>query len=477
LPLKKQDGGFLQMNNFLAKNPKQSAYFIILFLAFISTLYNAFVPLHGDEAYYWMWSHHLQAGYYDHPPMIAYFIYLTNFISESEWGVRLVNVFSFSVAALYIFKLSSEMFDEKTALNAVIIFSSVILVHAGYIITTPDSPLILFWSLSLYYSYRAIFNGTWSDYVLAGFMLGFMMISKYTSILFIAAVLLFIILKRSDILFNIKFYASIIIASIIVLPMLFWNYQNDWISFNFQLEHGSSESYKISLASAFEYIGGQFMVFSPVFAALLFFFLVKDKFYFKENKLFFLVLVTLFTLLFFLYKSLFKSMALNYAAPAYVSAVILLAYIISKHQLQKSFKVGLVVAILLTLIGRLGILFYLEIFQDRMYGNKEAVALVQKHAQSGDAFYGDHLTIAALLKYYLTDHPDTDLATSSRFSQYDMWRQENSLKDGLVLTRDPEEISLRERYKSVDLVDTLEVKKGPNGTKTFYIYRVKDALN
>ncbi|MBU1927899.1 dolichyl-phosphate-mannose--protein mannosyltransferase, partial [bacterium] len=84
------------MNNFLYKNPKQSAYFIILLLAFFSTLYNSFVPLHGDEAYYWMWSHHLQSGYYDHPPMIAYLIYLTNFISESEWGVRLVNVFSFS---------------------------------------------------------------------------------------------------------------------------------------------------------------------------------------------------------------------------------------------------------------------------------------------------------------------------------------------------------------------------------------------
>jgi 4-amino-4-deoxy-L-arabinose transferase-like glycosyltransferase len=465
------------MDNFLYKNPKLNAYVIILSLALLSTLYNAFVPLHGDEAYYWMWSHHLQTGYYDHPPMIAYLIYLTNFISESEWGVRLVNVFSFSLAALYIFKLSSEMFDEKIALNAVIIFSSVILVHAGYIITTPDSPLILFWTLSLYYTYRAIFIGNWSDYILAGLMFGLMMISKYTSILLIVSILLFVSLKRRDILFNIKFYVTVLIATIIVLPMLLWNYQNEWISFNFQLDHGSSDTYKISFASAFEYIGGQFMVFSPVFAALLFFFLAKDKLYFKENKLFFLALITLFTLLFFLYKSLFKSMALNYAAPAYVSAVILLAYIISKHQLQKSFKIGLVIAVLLTIIGRFGILFYLEIFQDRMYGNKEAVALVQKHSQQGDAFYGDHLTTAALLKYYLPGHPESDLAINSRFSQYDMWRKSNYLKNGLVLTRDPEDLALKKVYTDVELIDTLEVKKGLHGTKTFYIYRVKDGIN
>lgn len=465
------------MNNYLYKNPKQSAYFIILLLAFFSTLYNAFIPLHGDEAYYWMWSHHLQSGYYDHPPMIAYCIYLTNFISESEWGVRLVNVVSFSLAALYIFKLSSEMFDEKIALNAVIVFSSVILVHAGYIITTPDSPLILFWTLSLYYVYRAIFNGKWSDYLLAGLMLGFMMISKYTSILFVVSVLLFILLKRRDVLLNRKFYIAIFIATLIVLPMLLWNFQNDWISFNFQLDHGSTETYKISFGSAFEYIGGQFIVFSPVFAGVLFFFLAKEKLYFKDNKLFFLVLLTLLTLLFFLYKSFFKSMALNYAAPAYVSGVILLAYIISKHELHKSFKIGLAIAIFLTLVGRFGILFFLEIFQDRMYGNKEAVALVQKYAKEGDSFYGDHLTTAALLKYYLQGHPQTDLALASRFSQYDMWRESNYLKDGLVLARDPEDIALKKIYNNVDLVDTLEVKKGLNKTKTFYIYRVKDAIN
>jgi len=137
------------MLNTLYKTPQNSAYLLILFIAILSTLYNAYLPLHGDEAYYWMWSHHLQSGYYDHPPMIAYFIFLTNFISESEWGIRLVNVFSMSISALYIFKLSHEMFGEKVALNALIIFSSVILVHAGYILTTPDSPLSFLDTLSI----------------------------------------------------------------------------------------------------------------------------------------------------------------------------------------------------------------------------------------------------------------------------------------------------------------------------------------
>lgn len=460
------------MLNFLHKTPQKSAYFIIILLAFFSTLYNAYLPLHGDEAYYWMWSHHLQAGYYDHPPMIAYMIYLTNFISESEWGIRLVNVFSLSISALYIFKLAQEMFNSKIALNAVIIFSSVILVHAGYIITTPDSPLVLFYSLTLYYSYKAIFYGKTKDYALSGVLLGLMMLSKYTAILFVFMLLIFIVFKRRDILLNKNFYLAIALAFMVVSPMLYWNYQNDWISFAFQLGHGSSDSLEIYPHLFFEFFGGQFGIFSPVFTAVLFYFLLKERLFFRDNKLFFLSLSVAVVLLFFFYKSFYTRMELNYSAPAYIGGAILSAYIFEHYKLVKTFKVGLAIALILTIIGRLGFLFYLEVVQDRMYGNKEAVELLQTYAQKNDSFYGDHLTMAAYLKYYLKAHPDTDVVPASRFSQYDMFREEDFLKSGLVLTRDPEQSRLEELYKDVKLVDSLTVKKGLNRQKTLYIYRV-----
>jgi len=464
------------MLKLLHKTPKKSAYLIIIFLAIFSTIYNAFLPLHGDEAYYWMWSHHLQAGYFDHPSMIAYMIYLTNFISQAEWGVRLVNIFSFSISALYIFKLTSKMFDEKTALNALLVFSSIIIVNAGYIITTTDSPLILFWTLSLYFSYMALFYKERKYFIFAGITIGLMMISKYTSILFVFALLLFIALKKREILFNINIYISTIISLIIISPMLYWNYQHEWISFVFQLDHGSTDNFELNLNAMFEYIGGQFLAFSPLFAALLFYYTLKNKLFFKDDKLFFLSLFMSFTLGFFLYKSMFTFMGLNYAAPAYVSGVILLAYIVSKYELEKSFRIGLYIAIFLTLVGRFGIMFYLEIFQDRMYGNREAVFLTQTYVKDGDAIYGDHLTTAAYLKYYLKGKPDTDIATDSRFSQYDMWRSKDFIKNGLVLTLDTKENALKKIYKNVILLDTLTVQRGLNRTKTFYIYRVSTPL-
>ena len=150
----------------------QKATFTILLLAVFSTIYNAYLPLHGDEAYYWMWSKSLQGGYYDHPPLIAFFIKLVSFISEDEWGVRLVNVISMSLSGWILFALTAKIANKKAALLAIYIFASVVIIHAGYTITTPDSPLILFWSLTLYSSYKALFENSTKDFYLSGLFLG-----------------------------------------------------------------------------------------------------------------------------------------------------------------------------------------------------------------------------------------------------------------------------------------------------------------
>ena len=456
----------------LYTNPKKSMYFIILILAIFSTLYNAILPLHGDEAYYWMWSHHLQAGYYDHPPMIAYLIYLSNFISQSEWGVRLVNIFSMSIASLYIFKLTTLISDEKTALNTIIIFSSVIISHAGYIFATPDAPLILFWSLSLYYTYLAIFEGKPKDFILSGLFLGLLMISKYSAILLIASILLFALIKRRDLFTNIYTYVLILISFIIITPMLYWNYQYDWISFLFQINHGTTQTYEIRPWLIFEFVSSQFGVFTPVFAWILFYYGFKEKFYYKDDKLFFLSLSTFVILFFFLYKSFYMSMAPSYSAPAYISGVILVALSIKKYDLKKSFKVGLIIAILMTGLVRVALITNLKELQPFMYGTEAVVKKFYSHAKPGDHFYGAHLTTAAYLKFYLPNHPDTDVAIDDRYSQYDMWRKPNSFKAGLVLARNHKrDNELKKYYNNVKLIDTYVVV--PN-KRVFYTYRVSN---
>ncbi|MEA3521545.1 MAG: glycosyltransferase family 39 protein [Campylobacterota bacterium] len=461
--------------NSLYSTPTKTAYTLLMLLAVLSTIYNAFIPLHGDEAYYWVWSYHLQGGYYDHAPLLAYMIALSNFISESEWGVRLSAVFSMSIAGLYIFKLTRRMFDDKTALNSLFIYCSVILVHAGFTLVTPDAPLILFWSLSLYYGYIAIFENSTKAYLLLGLFLGLMMLGKYTGILFAFFLLLFALLKARYLFKDWRVYAVMGIAFIVVTPMLWWNYQNEWISFLFQLGHGSSSELDIDFGRFLEFFGGQFGIFTPVFTAVLFYYLVKKRAFFSNEKLFYLSLSILVPLLFFFYKSLLARIELNYTAPAFIGAAVLLAYIFKEFELKKTFKAGIITALALSAIVRIGFQTHLEIVQDRMYGNKEAIALLQSHAKTSDAFYGDHLTIAALMQFYLPRHPNTQIYTHTRFSQYDMWRGDAKAEDGLYLTRNPDEQKLQKVFASVKLLDTLTVQRGIDREKTYYIYRVSSA--
>ena len=456
----------------LYKTPQKSAYILIIILAILATIYNAILPLHGDEAYYWMWSHDLQLSYFDHPPMIAYLIYFSNFISQSEWGVRLVPVVSMSISSLYLYKLTALVSDEKTALNAVIIISSVLLTHAGYIFATPDAPLILFWTLSLFYSYKALFGEKLKDFILAGIFLGAMMISKYSAIMLVLSIVIFILTKRRDLFTNPYLYISTLFATIIVAPMLYWNYSHDWISFLFQIDHGSSDSYVIQPWLILEFVSSQFGVFTPVFTWVLFYYLIKERLFFKEEKLYFIALSVGVILLFFLYKSFYVSMAPSYSAPAYIGGAILLAIIFKRYELKKSFKIGLIIAIFFTLAVRTAMLTNLPDLQRFMYKSKEIVQRFYSHAKPGDKLYGAHLTTAAYIKFFVPSHPDTDVAIDSRYSYYDMVRdKENWHKDGLVLCRnDKREAELKKYYNNVELIDTYRVLP----KRVFYTYRVSN---
>lgn len=447
------------------------AIIIIFLAALFSVAYNAAIPLHGDEAYYWWWSHHLQGGYYDHPPMIALLIALGNFISEAEWGVRLVNVVGLSAAAWVIYTLASEIADPEAGLWGVVIFESVILVHAGMTIVTPDTPLILFWSLALLAVYRVLTRGRTIDFVFGGLFIGAMMLSKYTSVLFLAALLLFLAVRRRDLFKDPRTYLAMGIALFTVAPLLWWNYRHDWISFLFQLHHGDpTETIAWNFFS--EYIGVQFALFSPVFAAILFYALVKERLYFRRDALFFLALMTALPLLFFLYKSLHLHIELNYVAPAYIGGTVITAVFMRERRMKRTFYAGIAVALFFSLAARAALLWWLPVVQDRMYGNKEAVAMLNAHRKPTDELYANHLTLAALVSFYSPDHPAARIPTRTRFSQYDMWEAGAPFGEGLYLSYEPMEGALERRFESVTLIDTLEVQRGRDGTKSFYLYRV-----
>ena len=67
-----------------------------------------------DEPYYWLWSHGLAAGYFDHPPMIAYFIRTgTLFFGDTILGIRSMAILAMLAASVLVYILAIVLFDDR----------------------------------------------------------------------------------------------------------------------------------------------------------------------------------------------------------------------------------------------------------------------------------------------------------------------------------------------------------------------------
>ncbi len=214
----------------------------LIFSAICKFLLAYFVPVFGDEAYYYIWSLHPQLSYFDHPPMVSWFIYAAHLILSPGNPVSLRFVFilaSFLTSLIWIKILRLKGFDNSSVLMWLVLIFLNPLLGAGSILATPDTPLVLFWSLS-YYSYLKILKThSLTFYSLLGLFLGLGFCSKYHIVLFVFAGLIYLILSKKIYEIRIKgVLLTIFFGSLFSLPVLIWNAQNNWASFLFQLHHG-----------------------------------------------------------------------------------------------------------------------------------------------------------------------------------------------------------------------------------------------
>lgn len=155
------------------------------------TLYHiitaATLSLSDDGAYYWEWSRHLALSYYDHPPVIAYLIWLsTTLFGSSPFAVRLPNIILLLSTSLVIYRIADYLFhDKKRSLAAVIVFNLFPIIFIGSIITSPDAPSLFCYALSLYLFIRIIYEDNAKLWYALAVVIGVGLLSKYTMTLFI----------------------------------------------------------------------------------------------------------------------------------------------------------------------------------------------------------------------------------------------------------------------------------------------------
>jgi len=228
----------------------------------------AVTPLSPDEAYYWVWSRVLQGGYLDHPPMVALFIRAGTLLGgEDAFGIRLMGPIVLAVASLMLADAANRLFPDQRPGNwAAALLNATLLVGVGGILATPDTPLLFFWTASLWAIARlhASQDGRW--WLFFGLFAGLAMLSKYTGVLLGLGAVAWLIGCRAAWRWwrDWRLYAGGVLAFIAFAPVLAWNATHGWASIAKQGGRAGADAPGVTLRFLGELIGGQIGLATPI---------------------------------------------------------------------------------------------------------------------------------------------------------------------------------------------------------------------
>ena len=208
------------------------------------------VELLPEEAYYWNYAQHLDIGYLDHPPMVAWLIRLgTAVFGNTEIGVRLGAVLCGALASVFIYKLTRNLFGAASALTAVLFMQLLPFCFCSGFLMTPDAPLTAAWAATLFFLERALMAGRVSAWWGVGISLGLGLLSKYTIAMLVPAAFVFMLIDADARrwLRHWAPYAAGLLAVALFTPVIIWNARHEWISFAFQTSHRLAERPRFSL--------------------------------------------------------------------------------------------------------------------------------------------------------------------------------------------------------------------------------------
>ncbi len=195
----------------------------------------------------------------------------TALLGDNTLGIRLLGPLSAALGTLLLMDAGERMFPHRQAgLMAAAMLNVTLMVGAGAIIVTPDTPLIFFWTAGIAAFARLLDHENPRWWLAIGVAAGLALYSKYTAVLFIAAAFIWMISEpkgRARLLTPWP-WVAIVIALAIFAPNLWWNGVHGWVSY---LKQGGRVAHfqpARTLQFLGEFVGGQLALFTPIIFGL-----------------------------------------------------------------------------------------------------------------------------------------------------------------------------------------------------------------
>ncbi|WP_244859526.1 glycosyltransferase family 39 protein [Nitrosospira sp. NRS527] len=420
---------------------------IVAFAVLLRLIYLGTAELIPDEAYYWTYAEHMDLSFYDHPPMVAWLIWLgTAIFGNSEFGVRIGSFCCGLITMAYLYALARNLYDKSTAMRAVMLLAVLPLGFVPAALMTPDAPLLAAWAATLYYMERALIADERSAWLGMGIAFGLGILSKYTLGLLGPAALLFVILDPASRrwLRRPHAYLAAALALLLFSPVIIWNFQHDWASIRFQSQRATGIGSQFSLQLLFVHI---LLVLTPVGMLAADLALLgkngADNLHMHRRRLF-IRIFTVVPLAAFFWLSLFGAPKFHWTAPVWLAVLPTMAWMIGQtdsrrglaNRVRAAWKPAIGVCLFLyafalhyVVLGVPGVPY--AVFNQHYFWREateeveRVVAAVRQQAGQEPIVVGmSRWSVASALSFYNKEEP-MDIRSRNMFGQnaamYDFW--------------------------------------------------------
>ncbi len=472
-----------------------TAWWLIAAVTLLHVVLAAVLPLSPQEAYYWLWSRDLAWSYFDHPPLASYSIALsTALFGTSAFGIKMAAV-GWSLALNVVWaRLIADVSSDRRVLWWSLLALNLVGVHLAYgVVIAPDAPLLFAWTATVWSVWRAAATNVGRWWYAAGLFFGLGLLSKYSAVLLLPAIGLFLVVSRRQRhwLARPEPYLGLALALLLFAPVVAWNAQNGWASFAFQSTQRAAGMGRWHPSALAQLVATQLVVVSPYLLgiALMTWFGAWRRWreLLQDDARLLLVLSATIPLLVFAAVGLRSMVKPNWMAPAYGALIILAIQARVATGVPRSLKIGLASSGALLLAAGLAVVWPNAPLGDfnSWSGWPEAARRVEdlqralaKRGERSFVFSTDYQN-SSLLAFHLSGHPRTYAQDiyGERALQFDYWPPEETLAGAtgiLALDDRHGEVAppgaLARLCEALTKVDTIEVSRGTTSIRRIDLY-------
>ncbi len=249
----------------------RAALWAVAALILLRLVMAGLLPLSADEAYYWLWSKHLAAGYYDHPPAIAFVIrFGTWLLGDTELGVRLGGIALSVLTSWFVWRTGQLILkDDDRAALAALMFNLTLMIGVEMLAATPDALSVTAAASFMFFLAKldASNDGRW--WLAAGVAGGLGLLAKYSGFFVGGGALLWLLAnpRARHFLKTPWPWAGGVLAVLVFLPNLWWQETHKWMTFAFQF--GRVTQGHLTGRYLLEFFGAQLGLATPFIFVLM----------------------------------------------------------------------------------------------------------------------------------------------------------------------------------------------------------------